>query len=197
MGRPRKEDRAAYDGDSLTDVALGVFREKGFNAASIEDIARAAGLTKSSLYHHVSGKEELLSRGLDRALDALFALLEDEEAQTGRAADRLAYVIRSSVAVQVRLLPEVTVLLRARGNTHAERQAMERRREFDTIMTELVRAAQEEGDVRADVEATLMTRLVLGMVNWLTEWYRPDGPVSPAEVQESVTKLVFEGIALR
>lgn len=194
MGRPRKADRAPYDGDTLTQVALRVFSQRGFDGTSVEDIAKAAGITKSSLYHHVASKEELLARGLDRALDALFAVLQEDQARKGPAIDRLSYVIRSSVEVQMRLLPEVTVLLRTRGNTETERRALDRRREFDHLMAELARAAQDEGDVRTDIDATVMTRLVLGMINWLTEWYRPDGPVTPAEIVDDAVKLALDGI---
>ena len=66
----RVEVRKPYDIDSLTDVALRVFAERGYDGATMDDVARAAGITKAGIYHHVTGKEALLARGLDRALDA-------------------------------------------------------------------------------------------------------------------------------
>lgn len=183
-----------YDAESLTDVALGVFRERGFDATSIVDIAKAAGLTKSSLYHHVAGKEVLLKRGLERALDALFAVLEEPPARSGRAVDRLAYVLRRALEVELSLLAEVTVLLRARGNTATEREALDRRREFDRLVAGLVAEAQHEGTVRGDIDSVLMTRLVFGMLNGLTDWYRADGGVSPASLTDAVSSLLFEGL---
>jgi AcrR family transcriptional regulator len=180
--------------DALTDVALEVFRQRGFDGASITDIARAAGLTKSSLYHHVAGKEELLERGLDRALDALFAILDEEEAVSGRPIDRLAHVIRRAVEVEVQLLPEVIVLLRARGNTTTERRAVTRRREFDARVTRLVEDAQRAGELRSDIEPALLTRLVFGMANGLTDWYRPDAAVRPAALVAAIETVLFDGI---
>lgn len=194
MARPRKADRAPYDVDSLTDVALEVFRQRGFEATSVVHIAQAAGLTKSSLYHHVNGKEELLTRGLGRALDALFASLDEEPARAGRAIDRLAHVIRRGVELEFDLLPEVTVLLRARGNTEAERRALERRRQYDKQVAEIVAEAQLAGDARSDIHPVLVTRLVFGMINSLTEWYRPTGSVSRDEVVRAILSTVFDGI---
>lgn len=191
---PRPEVREPYTADTLTDVALGVFRQRGFDATSIVDIADAAGLTKSSLYHHVAGKEELLARGLGRALDQLFAVLAEEGATRGRSVERLAYVVRRSIEVELAMLAEVTVLLRARGNSDTERRAIARRREFDEHVAELVRTAQSEGDICEDIEASLIGRLVFGMLNSLTEWYQPGGQVTPEQVACAVDALVFNGI---
>ena len=61
------EKKARYDVESLLAVAVQVFRERGYDGTSMDELARAAGITKSSFYHHVKGKEELLRRSLDRA----------------------------------------------------------------------------------------------------------------------------------
>ena len=70
-------------------------------------------------------------------------------------------------------LPYVTLLLRVRGNTDTERWAMERRREFDHQVAELLKRAAADGDLRADVDVRLATRLLFGMINSIVEWYRP------------------------
>ena len=80
-------------------------------------------------------KVELLRLALDRALDALFAVTEEPEATSGPAIDRLEHVVRGSVRVLTAELPFVTLLLRVRGNSEVERAALQRRREFDRIVT--------------------------------------------------------------
>ena len=75
--------RSQYDIDSLTDGALRVFAERGFEGASMDDVARSARITKAAIYHHVSGKEELLERGRDREFDALVAALVREAQAAG------------------------------------------------------------------------------------------------------------------
>jgi AcrR family transcriptional regulator len=183
-----------YDTDRVVDVAVQVFLERGYDRASMGDIARAAGLGKSSLYHHITGKEELLERGLRRALDALFAALDEPDASTGPAVERLRTMIRRTVEIMCDQLPEVALLLRVRGNTDTERWVLERRREFDRIMTRLVRDAIAAGDVRADLDPGLVTRLVFGMSNSVVEWYRPGGAVRPQRIVDHITAIVFEGL---
>ena len=122
--------RKPYDIDSLTDVALRVFAERGYDGASMDDVARAAGITKASIYHHVAAKEEFLARGLRRALDALFAILEEQRASAGEPYARLEYILRRVAETTLELLPELSVLFRVRGNSPTEREAIERRRRF-------------------------------------------------------------------
>ena len=188
--------RDTYTPDSLLAVAVEVFNERGYDGTSMEHLSRAAGISKSSIYHHVRGKEELLNRAVGRALEGLFGILDQPEALTGRAVQRLEYVTRRTAVVLMEELPYVTLLLRVRGNTRTERWAMERRREFDQRVSELLKAAVTEGDLRTDVEARLATRLLFGMINSVVEWYRPDakGAADREQVADAVVRLAFDGL---
>ncbi len=85
-----------------------------------------------------------------------------------------------------------------RGNTDTERWALERRREFDHRVAELLKAAAADGDVREDIEVRLVTRLVFGMINSIVEWYRPDGRgMNEREVADAVARLAFGDCARR
>ncbi|GAV42111.1 TetR/AcrR family transcriptional regulator [Streptomyces acidiscabies] len=187
--------RDTYTPETLLSVAVRVFNERGYDGTSMEHLSKAAGISKSSIYHHVAGKEELLRRAVSRALDGLFAILDEEPARAGRAIDRLEHVVRRMVVVLITELPYVTLLLRVRGNTDTERWALERRREFDHRVAELLTSASLEGDVRADIDVRLATRLAFGMINSIAEWYRPDSRgAGEREVADAVTRLVFEGL---
>jgi AcrR family transcriptional regulator len=188
-GRP-----ARYSFDELLEVVVAEFNARGYDATSMEDLARATGLTKSSVYHHVAGKEELLRRAVSRALDALFAVLAEPGSRSGPAVDRLEHVVRRSVDVLAAELPYVTLLLRVRGNTQTEREALERRREFDRHLSGLVQDAIDAGDVRDDVDPRLVTRLLFGTVNSVVEWYRPEGGHRVDEVADAVVALTFDGL---
>jgi AcrR family transcriptional regulator len=183
--------------DSLLDIAVAVFNERGYDATSMEDLAARLGITKSAIYHHVSSKVDLLRLALDRALDALFAVTEEPGAITGPAIDRLEHVVRGSVRVLAAELPSVTLLLRVRGNSPVEQAALERRRQFDRVVTGLVRAAEEAGDVRPDVPPAVTSRLLFGAVNSLTEWYRPDGELSADDLADALVATTFEGLRAR
>ncbi|MFL6114405.1 MAG: TetR/AcrR family transcriptional regulator [Catenulispora sp.] len=190
--------RPAYTADSLLEVAVAVFNERGYDGTSMEDLARAAGITKSSIYHHVKGKEELLERGVNRALDALNASLDEMEALPDAGElDRVEQAVFRAVQILVEELPYVTLLLRVRGNTEAERAAQERRREIDRRLAGFVERAAAAGALRSDVDPHLASRLVFGMVNSVVEWYRPGPGLAADDIAAAVTRLVFDGLRRR
>ncbi|HEV7626113.1 MAG TPA: TetR/AcrR family transcriptional regulator [Streptomyces sp.] len=194
---PAKRD--TYTPDSLLKVAVEVFIERGYDGTSMEHLSRAAGISKSSIYHHVRGKEELLRRAISRALNGLFGVLDEPRSREGRAVERLEHVTRRTVEVLMAELPYVTLLLRVRGNTDTERWAMARRREFDQRVSELLKQAAADGDLRSDVDVRLATRLLFGMINSIVEWYRPSragrgGSATSDEVAEAVVRTAFAGL---
>jgi AcrR family transcriptional regulator len=195
--RAPRDRRVPYSLEELLEVVAGEFLERGYDATSMEHLSQATGRTKSSIYHHVSGKEELLRLAVARAVDALFGVLDEPGAQQGAAVARLEHVVRGSARVLAAELPYVTLLLRVRGNTEAERWALERRREFDRRLSDLVRAAVAEGDVRADLDPRLVTRLLFGMVNSLVDWFRPGGAHGRQQVEDALVALAFEGLRPR
>ncbi|MEO6504136.1 MAG: TetR/AcrR family transcriptional regulator [Jatrophihabitantaceae bacterium] len=189
-------NRPAYTTETLLEVAVTVFTTRGYDGTSMEDLAAAAGLSKSSIYHHVQGKQQLLALALDRALDGLFAVLTRPGATTGPAVDRLTHVIRGTVGVLLDELPYVTLLLRVRGNSPTELAALARRREFDQLVAHLVLQAQQQGDVDPGLDAAIATRLIFGMINSLTEWYRPSR-ADQVDLPETLVQLVLTGLAPR
>ena len=189
----RPTNAEPYTLDSLVEVAARAFLDRGYDATSMEDLSRAAGITKSSFYHHVSGKEALLRGALDRALDGLFGILGEPGALDGPAVARLRHIVRRQVEVLATELPYVTLLLRLRGNTETERWALGRRREFDQAVAALVREATEAGATRPEIDPVVAARLLSGTVNSLIEWYRPER-VDLAELVDAVERQVFDGL---
>jgi AcrR family transcriptional regulator len=189
---PVRRGRPGYDLDSLLQVAVAVFNERGYDGTSMEDLAVRLGISKSAIYHHVSSKTELLRLATDHALDALDAVVSDPPGDT--ALKRLESVVRGSIQVLVAELPFVTLLLRIRGNTDVERRALTRRRELDHMLTALVRAAVDEGSIRPDVDPALTARLLFGMVNSLIEWYRPSRTLRPDDVADALIAFVLVGL---
>lgn len=189
MTRPR------YDLELLLDVAIEEFTKRGYDGTSIEHLSAATGLSKSSLYHHVEGKEHILRLGLERAVTPLLSLLDEPEAREGKAIDRLTYVLRRQIAILADQLAAVTLLLRVRGNTETERWALEQRRTFDAFVADLVRAGVAEGDLRGDLDPAVVARLLSGTVNSLTEWYRPGhGSLSADALADTMLSSSLAGL---
>ena len=192
---PARRGRPGYDREQMLHAAVALFNEQGYDATSVAALAARLGLSKAALYHHFSSKEEVLEVAVGAALDGLEGVLADATATS--AGDRLAEVLRGAVSVLVAQLPADTLLLRVRGNSEVERRALERRRAFDQAVTEIVRAAQADGAVRADVDASVATRLLFGMVNSLVEWYRPGGPEDAEALARDVLTVALDGLRTR
>src|SRR6478752_3517559 len=189
-GRP-----ARYTKDGLLELVVKVFNERGYEAASMEDLAKASGFTKSTFYHHVSGKEELLRMAVDRALDGLSAALDESVNTGGGPVEQLEDAVRRTTEVLLAELPYVTLLLRVRGNTKVERDALTRRRAIDARLATLVKAAVDAGEIRGDIDPRLVSRLLFGMVNSITEWYRPGGRSSSQQaIVDATVNLAMDGL---
>ncbi|HYL70741.1 MAG TPA: TetR/AcrR family transcriptional regulator C-terminal domain-containing protein, partial [Candidatus Dormibacteraeota bacterium] len=128
------------------------------------------------------------------ALNALHGMLAEPDAVQGRAAERLRYVVRRTVEIMVRQISEVTVLLRVRGNTPTERWALSRRRDFERAVQRIVAEAIADGELRSDIDAALVTRLIFGMSNSVTEWYQPGGRLSANDVARAIDMIIFDGL---
>lgn len=196
VAAPRR-GRPGYDQGTVLRRAVELFNRQGYDATSVGDLAAELGLSKSAIYHHVSGKEDLLAAALDEALDGLTAATDRAGATPGTAHERLVAVVEESVRILVAHLPAVTLLLRVRGNSPVEQAALTRRRALDDRLAALVADAVREGSLRDDIEPQLISRLVFGTVNSLVEWYRPGGPTDADELARAVTSLVFDGLTPR
>jgi AcrR family transcriptional regulator len=191
------QKREPFDKESVTDLAVREFLARGYDATSMTDLARAAGVTKSSFYYWVSGKEELLRLGIDRALGELFAVVDEDGAREGSPRARLEHILTRAIEVEFKLQAEVALLLRARGNSETETFAIARRREFTSLIADLIAEGVESGDFRDDVEPIEAARLILGMETSVIEWVGSHENLTAAGVARTVCALIFGGLEAR
>ena len=190
-----RRGRPGYDRETLINKATEVFVSRGYDGTSMDTVARELGITKSAIYHHVTSKEELLHLAISRGVRALDSAVETESLRENvNALERLRLAVRASVVILIEYHHSVTLLLRVRGNSPLEREALEARRNIDAKVRALVEAAITEGGLRSDFTPGLITRLLFGMVNSITEWYRPSYPVDPETIAEAVTTMAFQGL---
>ncbi len=181
--------------DEILEAAAQIFRQKGYHAASMADIAQAVNLQKASLYHHVSSKQEILLALLDRALDILIARLEKVLAESQSPAEKLRQAVRSYVEILVEHRDLATVLLiefRALEES-LRQQHVPRRDAFEALWRDLILEGIQVGDF-ATTDPSLAVKGMLGMLNWLVIWYRPDGPRSPQQIADCFADLLLDGL---
>lgn len=177
--------------------AAQIFRQKGYHATSMQDIADAVGLQKASLYHHVSGKQEILAAILDAALDTLIGELEavidsDLDARAKLRAAMQAYISRLTGDADL----AAVLLLEHRSLEPPLREAhIERRDRFDRLWRKIVRQGVEAGDFRA-VDEAVITFALLGVQNWLITWYRAGGRYKPARLADQFADIFLNGLVV-
>lgn len=193
MPKPRRELQSA---DSITEIAAELFYRQGYDATSMQDIAVAAKINKSSLYHHIRGKEEILEAICRRTFGQLNASFDEAQAAAAEPGQRVLLTFAAAVRTALDDPRGTSIIIRLQGKTEVARQVQSSRRDYEHRFTQLIAAAQQAGDVRADVDALMLARLVLGMVNWVVEWFEPRGrSYSAASVEAAVVAVAAHGLA--
>lgn len=190
---PRRIGRPGYDRESLLDGVIEVFTTRGYDAASMDMIARRLGLSKAALYHHFESKEQMLELCLERALGPLEEIFQT--APDGSAEVKIRYVIRGAVVLACHEQRALQLLLRVAGNTEAEQRALDRRRELTNSLFELFAQSAKESTLRDDIDPWLAARFTFGLINSIVEWYRPGGKITPEDLADSV--LAYSRTGLR
>lgn len=184
--------------DDILEAAAQIISQKGYHAASMQDIAQAVNLQKASLYHHISSKQEILLALLDQALDLLIEHMQAVLAQPLRPDDKL----RNAMAAYLQAMLEhrdlaSVLLLEHRSLEPALRSKhIPRRDRFERLWRDLIQEGMDQG-LFACTDPAIASRSVLGVLNWTITWYRSDGNLSPQQIGEQFGDLFLQGLLAR
>lgn len=177
------------------EVAATLFWHHGYRATSTRQIAAAMGLQQASLYHHVTGKEDLLYHICTSSLEHLLRAAQDANAGTADPRARLRALVRSSVGALIedqKKHATMAVEFRALSDTRrAEVTALIHRHK--ALVQDAVSAAQTAGVLRNDAPAKYLTLCLLNLLGWLLVWYRPQRPLSPTAVADLFLDIFLDG----
>jgi AcrR family transcriptional regulator len=163
-------------------VAAEIMCQKGYEATSMNDIAEAAGLTKAGIYHYIRGKEDLLFEIMNYAMDVVdqgiiahASQVEDAEERLRAIIERHSRSVLEGVGALTIVLEEVTAL------TPAHRRAITaRKRAYFEFIRGTLEQLRRERKLR-DLNPTVAAFSLLGMILWISRWYRRDGSISTAD----------------
>ena len=182
--------------DEILAAAARIFREKGYHGTSVQDIAESVGLLKGSLYHYIRSKEELLARLFDGALEGTVRELETISSREGTARDRLREMVKAYVIAVTANLDAVGLYLREwralPGPELARLRA--RRRAMRSLFEDVIREGARRREF-ANGDAKLSALAILGMCNWLFEWYRPRGRLRPDVIAEELAERAVRSVS--
>ncbi len=176
-------------------AAAQIFRQKGYHGTSMQDIANAVHLQKASLYHHVTGKQDILVTILDQALDLLIDDLIDVWQSNQSPPEKIRLAMRIYVTRLTEDLDLATVLLMEHRSLDDELRMIHinRRDRFEALWREIVEEGVEAGVFR-DVDARLTSFAFLGVLNWMITWYRHDGNLSGEQIADQFADLLLSGL---
>ncbi len=183
--------------DEIIAAAARVFRTKGYHAATVQDIADEVGILKGSLYHHLESKEDLLYLIVKEPIARMYQTMGEIVATDLPAPEKLRRAILAHVEAFDRHYPHLFVYLR-------EREEMKRRfreliklspKQYERFWQQILREGIKSGEFRADLDVQVVSYGLLGMLNWLYQWYRPQGRLSVREVAEQFTAIALSGLA--
>jgi AcrR family transcriptional regulator len=175
-------------------AAARVFRRFGVSATGMREIAEEADLSPGNLYYYFSGKDEILQFCQERTLERLLDAVERAGSGPGSCAERLRSLLAAHVHCMLDELEGATAHLEIEALPGAMRAAVIARRDaYERAVRRLVAEGIASGEF-APADAALVTRAMLGAVNWTARWYRHDGPRPVAEIAGGLADYLVRGL---
>jgi len=190
--------------DELIHVAANLFREKGYKATTLNDIAKMAGLERATAYYYVGSKEVLLREAIQGALDTniseLHRILGEESLSSMQ---KLQSLIERLMISYEETYPYMYVYIQEQMHTIADektpwaRKMVWQTREFENAFRALISEGIASGDLRDDLSVGLAENAIFGMLNWTHRWYKPGGKLTARQVAEGFCEIFFNGVRPR
>ena len=182
---------------AILNAAARVFRERGFAATGMREIAAAADLSPANLYHYFRGKQELLYFCQEASLDRLLEALRAAAKRRGAAGAQLEFVIQAHARCVLGEMEGAAAHLEVDDLPPAlRRRIVSRRDQYERGVRRLVAAGVASGEF-APCDVQMATRAMLGALNWTVRWFRPDGAQSPDEVGREFARYLVRGLLAR
>ncbi len=179
----------------LCSVSSRLIHRKGFSNTTMREIARATGLSLGGLYHYFKNKEDLLFHILNHYMDLTLANLETDLDSLSSPREQVGFILQRHIRLYVDHYYEAKCLLHEREYLRGKRLAMikaKERRYFEICRRVLSHLSREAGC--QFIHPNVLTFSFFALVNWIYQWYDPQGVVSPSALTKQLTTLFFHGV---
>src|ERR1700741_4760872 len=178
-------------------TAARLFQQRGYDATSMNDVAAALKLSKGGLYHHFQGKDEILFEIMNHAMEITQERVIAPVRSIADPEDRLRSLIRRHMEV-VLSPPDREITVRLHENHPLppvlRRRINMRKKEYVHFVEELITDVQRVRQAKGAVSPRAATFALLGMINWIYQWYKPEGSPQAHNLIPQFTELFFGGI---
>lgn len=187
--------------DELIRVAAELFKEKGYQTTTLNDIASYAGMDRASVYYYVGNKEEFfrdaVKGGVEQNAEAVDKILANEDISTQEKLEQLVHLLMQSYSdsypyMYLYIQEEMDKI--ADAKTPWAQEMLEKTKGFESAVLALIKQGVAEGCFRDDISATLAANTIFGMLNWTYRWYTPKSKFSAKEVSDVFCKIFFTGL---
>ncbi|MBN4016583.1 TetR family transcriptional regulator [Rhodospirillaceae bacterium AH-315-P19] len=195
---PSPARKSVISRQEILDAAAALFRQKGYYATTLRDIASGVGMKAGSVYYHFDSKEQILEAVLDIGIEDVF---KDVRHKVEGMAKNASWRERFHVAMEAHLASLVqhgdymsaNVRVFSQAPEHIRNRHMKIRRAYEDYWADLYRRAQKAGAIRDGINLTALQALVFGAMNWTIEWYQP-GREKIETLAEAYTDILMNGI---
>jgi AcrR family transcriptional regulator len=179
-------------------TAAQMIRERGFGATSVNDIARALGITKAGLYHHITSKEALLAEVLSFGMDQVDAEVVAPARAIADPGERLRQLVVNHARIVTRAHGAVTQLVDEVPHLPlaARRRITRRMRAYFDLLRDTLTELKAAGRLR-DVDPTVAAFSILGMIHWLPRWFQQGRRLTAGRVADEIANLALGGLLRR
>ena len=191
-------DLSRYDQklELILRASARIFAEKSYHSTSMRDISRATGVSLAGLYHYCKSKEELLFMIQDNCFGRVLERLEQRLSDSADPVQRLRVFIDNHLAFFAANMAEMKVLSHEAdslaGDLHA--QVSGRKEDYARLARKILSDVQQQGSKeRRQIDLTVATYALFGMMNWIYNWYNPRGKLSVSDLVDNVTRLFLSG----
>jgi AcrR family transcriptional regulator len=176
-------------------IAAEIMCQKGYEGTSMNDIAEAAGMTKAGIYHYIRGKEELLFEIMTYAMDNLDQRIIAPAQEVADPEKRLRAIVECHTRSLLEGVGAITIVLEEMpALTAAHRRVIKaRKRTYFDFIRQTLQELKSEGKLR-DINPTTATFSLLGMILWISRWYRHDGKLSAEDVLKDYVDIAMNGV---
>jgi len=177
-------------------TAARLFQERGYDATSMNDVAAALKLSKGGLYHHFQSKDEILFHLMDHAMDITQERVINPVLGIADPDDRLRKLIQLHIAVVLNHRErEITVMLHENHPLPPtlRKQINARKKAYVHFVETLIAEAQRGRGTAGKVSPRAAAFALLGMVNWIYQWYLPEGSLREEDLVQQYTEIFFAG----
>ena len=180
--------------EEILTVSARLFREKGFMATTMEDIASELYITKPALYYYIKTKHDLLYEICESAINSLIEGVEQIKGLHSDPEERLRDLVRLHVNMFSENGDIITVYLADESELPAEKREYirSRSREYEAMYREILEQGIGEGVFRS-IDVHMVVRAISGMCNWLSSWYRQDGQMNANEIADIFVDFILNG----